>query len=230
MNRVFVVGDIHGAHKALLQCFERSNFDYENDTLISLGDLCDGWPETKEVIDELLKIKNLIFIYGNHDLWFKNWLLKGEVPALWVSLQGGKSTINSYKNKINEDHITFINKGLFYFEYKNKIFVHGGIDLNVPINKQDSEFLVWDRTLIQIAYNSYLNKKEKISSYDEIYVGHTPTLKWGVNVPLKFCEVILMDTGAGWPGGRLTIMNVETKEKFYSDIVDTLYPGIHGRL
>jgi len=228
MSKIFVIGDIHGAYKALIQCLHKANFDYENDILISLGDLCDGWPETKEVIDELLKIKNLIYIYGNHDLWFKNWLLKGETPQVWL-MQGGKATINSYKDNIPQQHIEFMSKGKFICRMNNKIFVHGGIDLNRDIDKQNPNFVVWDRTLVEISFNAYLNKKEKVSSYDEIYIGHTPTLHWNVNVPLKFCEVILMDTGAGWPGGRLTIMNIETKEKFYSDIVDTLYPGMKSR-
>ena len=40
--RTFVMGDIHGAYNALLQCLKRSGFDYENDQLIQLGDVADG--------------------------------------------------------------------------------------------------------------------------------------------------------------------------------------------
>ncbi len=54
VKRRFVIGDIHGAHRALLQCFERSGFDRQNDLLICLGDLCDGWPDVDKVFDELL--------------------------------------------------------------------------------------------------------------------------------------------------------------------------------
>ena len=67
-RRRFVVGDIHGAHKALVQCLKRSNFNYEEDELICLGDVADGWTEVPELFDELLKIKKLIYIMGNHDL------------------------------------------------------------------------------------------------------------------------------------------------------------------
>ena len=49
--RTFVIGDIHGGYLSLKQCLERSSFNYEEDTLISLGDICDGWPETKRCID-----------------------------------------------------------------------------------------------------------------------------------------------------------------------------------
>lgn len=228
MGKIFTIGDIHGAYKALIQCLQRSNFDYENDTLICLGDLCDGWPETKQVIDELLKIKNLIFVYGNHDLWLKNWLLYGDSPLIWLS-QGGKATINSYKNKIPQQHVEFINTGKFFYKIDNKIFVHGGFEIDKPIDEQNPNLFIWDRTLIEIAYEAYLSNKKKITSYDEVYVGHTPTLHWQVNVPLQFCEVFLMDTGAGWNGGRLSMINIETKELYTSDIIDNLYPGIKSR-
>lgn len=44
-GNTYVMGDIHGAHKAFIQCLERSNFDYDNDILIQLGDVADGWSE-----------------------------------------------------------------------------------------------------------------------------------------------------------------------------------------
>ena len=36
------MGDIHGNYRGLLQCLEKSNFDYDNDKLIQLGDVVDG--------------------------------------------------------------------------------------------------------------------------------------------------------------------------------------------
>ena len=76
--RTFTVGDIHGAHKALIQCFDRSGFDRENDRLIVLGDVVDGYPDVKQCFDELLKIKHCDYILGNHDLWALDWALRGD--------------------------------------------------------------------------------------------------------------------------------------------------------
>ena len=92
MHRTFVIGDIHGAFRALKQCLEQSHFNYETDHLICLGDVCDGWPDTKLCVDELLKIKNLTYIIGNHDLWALRWLKTGIVDDAWVT-QGGAATI-----------------------------------------------------------------------------------------------------------------------------------------
>ena len=41
-GRRFAIADIHGNNRALLQVLHRCNFDYENDTLICLGDVVDG--------------------------------------------------------------------------------------------------------------------------------------------------------------------------------------------
>jgi serine/threonine protein phosphatase 1 len=71
--RTFVIGDIHGAYKALLQCFARAGFNYDRDRLIVLGDVCDGYWEVRQCIDELLKVKNFDLVIGNHDLWALDW-------------------------------------------------------------------------------------------------------------------------------------------------------------
>ena len=34
MRRTFVIGDIHGAYRALRQCLERAEFEYEEDELL----------------------------------------------------------------------------------------------------------------------------------------------------------------------------------------------------
>jgi len=38
-----------------------------------------------------------------------------------------------------------------------------------------------------------------------------------------------MDTGAGWPGGVLTIMNIDTMDYFSSSPVEALYREYKGR-
>jgi serine/threonine protein phosphatase 1 len=90
----FVVGDIHGAHKALVQVLERSGFDYENDLLITIGDIVDGWGQSYEVVEELLKIKNRIDIIGNHDNWFTEFINTSMHPEQWG--QGALATAESY--------------------------------------------------------------------------------------------------------------------------------------
>jgi serine/threonine protein phosphatase 1 len=65
----------------------------------------------------------------------------------------------------------------------------------------------------------------KISSFDEIYIGHTPV---PFPAPIVSAGIWMMDTGAGW-SGVLSMMDVDTKAMYISDAVPTLYPGIEGR-
>lgn len=223
---MFVIGDIHGAYRALQQCLSRANFDYEADHLVCLGDVCDGWPDTRSCIEELMKIKNLTYLWGNHDLWAFQWMQTGNVEDAWVT-QGGAATMASYDEQIPSSHLEFFNKALPYFISENKLFVHAGIELDRPLEHQDLKIFSWDRSLVQKAWAYLLNRdKVKLTTYDEVFVGHTPI---PFPKPIQSCEVWMMDTGAGW-SGVLSMMNVSTKEIVTSDPVPALYPGVKGRI
>jgi serine/threonine protein phosphatase 1 len=226
MAQTYVIGDIHGAYKALIQCLDRSGFDYDTDHLICLGDVCDGWPDTKQCIDELLTVKNLTYILGNHDLWLLNWLRSNKVEDVWVK-QGGGATIASYKDGVPATHLQFLERALPYFLYENKLFVHAGFDPGRGLDDQEVRTFLWDRTLIQQAWKFLiLEVKAKLTKYSEVYIGHTPI---PFDKPMQSCEIWMMDTGAGW-SGVLSLMNVYTKQVFTSDRVPLLYPGFEGRI
>ncbi len=222
--KTFVIGDIHGAYKLLMQCFERSGFDYGKDRLIVLGDVCDGYPEVKQCIDELLKINKCEYIIGNHDLWVLDWALTGKEERIWLT-QGGYSTIKSYAGKkMPQSHVDLFKNAHPWLKLQQKLFVHGGFNPFEPIEKQAVEFLVWDRELFYDAREkSVMNPDFRYEGYDEIFIGHTTTQIFGATEPLKMGNVWALDTGAGW-FGKLTIMDVDTKEYWQSDFSAKLYP------
>ena len=55
--RTLVIGDIHGAIKALTQVLERADIQ-PTDHLIFLGDYADGWSQTPEVLDFLISYQH----------------------------------------------------------------------------------------------------------------------------------------------------------------------------
>ncbi len=229
-KRRFVIGDIHGAYKALMQCFKKAGFNREHDMLICLGDICDGWPEVHKVFNELLKVKELIMLLGNHDDWTLDWFVYKKQPEIWL-IQGGEATCKSYPKKIPEGHIRLLRDARLYYIMDNKLFVHGGIIPGIVMEKQHRDALIWDRSLVYTAiYNRNLNREMNITGFDEVFVGHTPTINYVHMMPIKACEVYMMDTGAGWPGGMLTLMDIDSKELFQSDVIGRLYPGEKGRL
>jgi serine/threonine protein phosphatase 1 len=177
MSKTFVIGDIHGAYLALKQVLERSDFDYENDLLITIGDIVDGWSDSFMCVEELLKIKNRIDIIGNHDNFFLKFINMAVHPENWG--QGGLSTAKSYAKAINLElkiqktkikqvrgnsidsyminltssdipisHQQFFRKQIkLYKDSNNNIFVHGGFYRHLKANRTSLEIAMWDRNL-----------------------------------------------------------------------------------
>lgn len=223
--KTFVIGDIHGSHKALVQCLKESSFDFKNDCIITLGDYCDGYPETFEVVETLLSIPNRISIMGNHDYWFYQYILAGLTPSIWLE-QGGKATIKSYKKGIPKTHISFFNNLHSHLIIENNLFVHGGFYNEIAFEKNELIDFIWDRSLFELVYLKRNDKNFKLNnSFNEIFIGHTTTQRYSEDIkPLNYCNLWNLDTGAGW-NGKLTIMNINTKEYWQSDLVKNLYPN-----
>jgi serine/threonine protein phosphatase 1 len=210
--KTYVIADIHGQYKALRGCLKASAFDYNNDRLIVLGDVCDRGPQVKDCFDELLKIKNLIYLLGNHDWWVLNWATNGQTDEDWLN-QGGATTMASYSGMaMPKEHIALLAKAAFYFEENGRLFTHGGFDFNHGVKETPKTAFLWDRDLLLAArQRHFISPEWKFDGYEEIFIGHTPTLIFKETVPKKFCNVWALDTGAGY-GQMLTIMDVETKK------------------
>lgn len=247
----FCIADPHGNYKALKQVLEKSKFDYKKDMLIVLGDVCDGYKDTYKVVEELLKIKNLVFICGNHDEFLKKFI-DGEwsEPCLereWWLQQGGYNTLRSYgakvikegkgfflgennigeidmsKFNIPEAHSRFFDSGVYYYELDNMIFVHGGFSYPEHPRNDTKEKLTWDRELIERCKNGL-----RIKEWDKVFVGHTTTENQGAQPIIYqqegFGKFVQLDCGAGWKG-RLCIYNIDTEEYFLSDYAMELNDG-----
>lgn len=206
----------------MVQCLERSGFDKEKDQLFCLGDVSDRGRDVKECFDELLGVKNLIYILGNHDSWVLQYHAKGEKPEKWEE-QGGKETLESYEGKIDEAHIELLKNAKFFHIEDNKVFVHGGFNPSKPIEKQGPKNYLWGRKLAYSAMKNYDHFVDTpLTQYDEVFLGHSPIHRHGHTMPLRNSGVCLMDTGAGH-GGKLSMMNIDTHEVFQSDPVSALY-------
>lgn len=237
----FAISDIHGCFDALKALLIKSKFDYENDQLICLGDTCDRGLKIKECFDELFKIKNLIYILGNHDEWtlkyFNDSFTNSRDEESWYQ-NGGSATYDSFEGVDTIPYNKFLrNAKPYYIDSKNRLFVHGGINLRIPIENNSSRDLRWSRDFItgvgekhkmiesslknltkcdeiDISLGLPLNRSVdfKFSIYDEIFVGHTPTSRFRSDKPVHLCNVWDIDTGCYTSNGKLTLIDVDTKE------------------
>ena len=69
---------------------------------------------------------------------------------------------------------------------------------------------------------------KRLLLYNEIYIGHTPTLHYDIEIPMQGCNVWNIDTGAAFLG-KLTCIDIETKKFYQSDKLVDLYPNEKGR-
>lgn len=241
LPRKIVIGDIHGALKALKQLISLLKIE-NSDELIFIGDFVDGWPESAQVIDYLInleKTNRCVFIKGNHDAWTEEWLKTGEADPDWL-ISGGVETIESYRNLNKEEiinHIQFFSKMPYYMiDQENRLFVHAGFSSRNGVEQEhyDTNFY-WDRTLweLALATDHLLDRDSKffpmrLKIYKEVYIGHTPTTNYDMDMPMQAQKVWNVDTGAAFKG-KLTALDVVSKKYWQSDPVWKLYPGENGR-
>jgi len=117
----------------------------------------------------------------------------------------------------------------------------------------------WDRDLWNLAMMSHGRvhfdpenlvtdgkpASRRFERHSEIFIGHTATENYNckphypefeqmgktnkaITVPMNRCNVWNLDTGSGW-SGKLTIINIYTKEYWQSDYSKDLYPNERGR-
>lgn len=240
-TRTLVIGDIHGADLALQQAMERAGVTHK-DTVICLGDYVDGWSGSSAVINRLIRLNErneCIFIKGNHDAWCEEWLDNGASNVTWL-YNGGEATLSSYDHFSRDEkqlHLRFFQRMRgYYVDAQNRLFLHAGFSsMQGPSKETHTSNFSWDRTLWETALSldpalektsPYYPKRLKL--FEEIYIGHTPTINYGTDEPMNRANLWNIDTGAAFDG-RVTVLDVDTKEFWQSDPVRTLYPNEKGR-
>ncbi|MEO6303831.1 MAG: metallophosphoesterase, partial [Bacteroidia bacterium] len=183
MNNKFVLGDIHGRHEELVEVLKLANFDYENDQLISLGDLVDRGPEPYKCIFELMKIKNLISIVGNHDLYLYRWILNNNKYHDLGTSHGVGETLRKWLDLSSEEieKVKFFLKSQipYYLDKENRLFVHGGIYRFEKLEEQNFLDFCENRNFweeVMSMQKKDIKKVQTVEDFSEIYIGHTPTL------------------------------------------------------
>lgn len=185
-----------------------------------------------------------VFIKGNHDHWVLEYLKYGNAQSIWL-MQGGKETYHSFYKwfekypEHRERFLTFFNTlHNYYIDDENRGFVHGGFTSKYGLGNEPYESnYYWDRDLWALAMSiKDLNNPSsfiRFKKHKEIYIGHTSTCNWDVKphypeynnphqskngqitIPMNRHNVWNIDTGAGHTG-KLTIMNINTKEFWQS--------------
>ncbi len=97
---------------------------------------------------------------------------------------------------------------LYHLDEQNRLFIHAGFtSMHGPQHEKYPTNFSWDRTLWEVAIttNKRLKKTslfypKRLKLFNEIYIGHTPTLYYNETIPMQGCNVWNVDTGAAFTG------------------------------
>ena len=156
-KRVLVVGDIHGCYYQLIQLLQESNYNHNDDLLISVGDIVRKGPKTQEVVNFFQK-NNILAIRGNN-----------EERLLNDIFNEGKNEFNLSREMINYiDTLPYTIK--FNINKKDYVVVHAGLDPNrgLPKMKEDSD----------VKYLYHMVKMRNICDNGKIIPNHKEGVPW----------------------------------------------------
>jgi serine/threonine protein phosphatase 1 len=213
-GRDFVVGDLHGCIKDLLDMLVLLNFDASVDRVFCVGDLVDRGPDS-------LKTAKLIYepwfntVKGNHEqlmidtlinedrnmssCWFQNggdWNFshdQGELTALARDLKSLPLVIcvGEGENRFNIVHAELTHRPIVN-GHRSPVPVTDQMILKWVFDEHDEQEMIWGRTMVQLGQalnpdGARFHSKE----LSPTYVGHTP-----IGKSIQIEQMIYIDTGA----------------------------------
>lgn len=187
--RYVAISDIHGEYDKLTRLMNKlssQGVDFDNDTLVFLGDYIDGGPDTKIVVSGLQILQNLyphwVMLKGNHEDMLANAYFErgayGNDFLMWY-LQGGMETHNSYrepdnfvsfsdlitvKKDIPEGVVRWLDQLPLFYDTPHFFFVHAGVTPGQPAHEVSDYEALWAR-------NKFI--KSKFDWGKRIIFGHT---------------------------------------------------------
>jgi serine/threonine protein phosphatase 1 len=199
MSLTYVIPDIHGRDdllgRALTEIAARAGG--EAGIIVTIGDYVDKGPDSRQVIDRLLSGVadgwHLIALKGNHDSMMEQALRDPAKMAFWME-KGGAEALASYggdASAVPQTHVAWLDQLQLMHVDAHRIYVHAGVDSEVPLDRQDEATLLWKRY-----------PKGYARGFGELHVVHGHDNDPGG--PLLYEGRTNLDTLA-WRTGRLTI-------------------------
>ena len=191
----------------------------KSDKVVLLGDYIDRGPQSKEVIDYIIELKekgfDIIPLRGNHEQMLLDAFDNKEHTSIWM-LNGGHKTLKSFGissiQHFGTNYIDFFGSLRFFFEFNNYLFVHAGFNDEIENPFSDPYHMIWR---CREEYNHPLLKDKTIVH------GHCviPSMTCDVRIKKINDRVINLDTGCVYTHhsgyGRLTALEITSREIFF---------------
>ena len=238
----YVISDIHGEYDKFTRLLDKIKFKDE-DTLYILGDVVDRGPDPIKTLLKMMEMPNVIPLIGNHEVMALDCLdflckeitedtVENMSPQDIMNLlnwhyNGSITTMSQFKmqdEETRESIIEYLKDFEAYAEVdvicddgteKTFLLVHaglGGYASDKKIEDYSLNDIVWERPDYSKPY--YPDRKNFF-----VLTGHTPTQAIEGNPKPGYIyrenNIIDIDCGACFEGGRLAAICLETDEEFY---------------
>lgn len=234
MKRTLLISDIHGELTLFEELLKKASFNEQEDQLVLLGDYIDRGPSSKDVLNKVayLKSQGAQVLMGNHEQIMLD-VFENENKYdwdFWLNTAGGLATMRSYGFSETDvkkagtlenfslipfltkeiiQHLEFIRHLDTVIEQGEFIFVHAGVDPNIPLQQNSNKSLLWIRDEFHTGYHG-----------DQTVVfGHTPTPRLHhdkKNHQIYFGDnrIIGIDGGASF-GGQLNCLELPSQTVYF---------------
>ncbi|NKB50596.1 MAG: serine/threonine protein phosphatase [Alphaproteobacteria bacterium] len=224
---IYAIGDIHGRLDLLQQLEAKvmrdaADSDAERRLIICLGDYIDRGADSYGVIEHLRQRPpesfERICLMGNHESYLLRFIDDSSVAANWLD-NGGAATLSSYgvrsparlgydvsatdlqatwRSSLPASHEEFLHSLVSSHREGDYFFTHAGVRPGVPLDRQDSQDLMWIR-------DEFTADKRDFGAV--VVHGHTIVVE-----PENLPNRIGVDTGA-YETGRLTCAVLQGRER-----------------
>lgn len=199
MSWTYVIPDIHGRYDLLRDGLAEivARAKASASVVVTIGDYVNKGPDSKAVIDLLMpgigEGLALIALKGNHDALMVDALRDPSKMAAWIG-KGGEAALASYggaATDVPKSHIDWLDGLRLMHIDAHRLYVHAGVDPEIPLDRQDEATLLWKR--YPKGFASGFGKLHVVHGHDNCPDG-----------PLLYEGRTNLDTLA-WRTGRLTI-------------------------
>jgi serine/threonine protein phosphatase 1 len=205
MSLTYAIPDIHG-RLDLLDCGINKIIRHssgKNLTIITLGDYVDRGPSSGQVIERLSSWKpenlRIVNLKGNHEAMM--WEACNNLSELnWWTQNGGDRTLESYGHAFRADpdlavvplaHLNWIADLKRIYVDRHRVFVHAGVDPDIPLHQQNERTLLWKR--YSLGFSVGHGRRHVVHGHDA-----------DANAPIVTRGRTNLD-GLAWKTGRLVI-------------------------
>lgn len=204
--RTLAIGDIHGCRTALVALMKAVK-PAKTDRLVFIGDYVDRGPDSKGVIDWILKRwdrSETIALRGNHECMMLDARRSMFDFSLWVPAGAGE-TLASYGiasevewvEKVPREHWDFLERTWPWFETDTHIYVHAALIHDLDLSAQPDEVIYW---------NKFESMRLPHKSGKIVVCGHT---RQNLGEIKNWGHAICIDTAA-FKGQWLTCLDAES--------------------